>query len=154
MRIKKPAPNESYAVSAGALRMRDVHFKAALFDATSPIVQRRSGKSPPPPQRPANRLLPLEVLAFQHDCTEPTDILEAGKVMARALAAVVQEDQRLTLAQVFCASVIETYWFESQRHYRSAWSLPDLFLPCLSSELDEGISSHYLGFRRSPSRSD
>jgi adenine-specific DNA-methyltransferase len=141
MRIKELDGYRKVRRSAGVPGMRDVHFKAALFDANSPIVQRRSGKSRPPPQPSANRLLPLEVLAFQEDFTEPIDILEAGKVMARDLAAVFQGTERLTLAQAFCASVIETYWFEAQRHYRSAWSLPDHFVLGPSSELEEPAAS-------------
>jgi adenine-specific DNA-methyltransferase len=121
--------------------MRDVHFKAALSDVNSPIVQRRSGKSRPPVELYATRMLPLEVPSFDKNCTEPTDILEAGKIMARAIAAVLQESDRIKLARAFCASVIKTYWFETQRHYRSAWSLPNHFLPCPSGGLEEPAAS-------------
>jgi adenine-specific DNA-methyltransferase len=54
---------------------------------------------------------------------------------------VLQEDDRLTLARAFCASVIKTYWFETQREYRSPWPLPNHFLPCPSGELEEPAAS-------------
>lgn len=121
--------------------MTDVHFKAPLSDVNSPIVQRRSGKPRPPVQLSGDGFLPLEVSSFQERHTDPTDILGAGKVMARALADALQGDQRLALARYFCASVLGIYWFETQRQYRTAWPLPDLSMPWPRNELEEPEAS-------------
>jgi len=121
--------------------VRDVHFKAALSDVNSPIVQRRSGKIRPLAQPPVNRLLPGLSFAFRENCTEPTDILESGKLMARALASALHADERLALARTFCASVIGTYWFESQREYAAPWALPNHFLPRPNTDIDEPAAS-------------
>lgn len=139
--MKESTSKRKVCGSMCAPRMKDIHFKAALSDVDSPIVQRRSGKPRAPMQLAANLLLPLDAIYFQENCTEPTDILEAGKVMARALAAIAQGNKRLTLARAFSASVIKTYWFEIQRQYRSTWSLPNPFLPSTGSELEEPAAS-------------
>ncbi len=120
--------------------MRDIHITAALSGAPA-IVQRRSGKAPRPVQLSANGMLPFEILSFEKDCSDPTGIMEAGKVMARALAAVLEEEPRLTLAREFCSAVIRTYWFETQRSYRSVLPLPNHFGPHPGSELHEPAAS-------------
>src|SRR5438132_139852 len=98
--------------------VRDAAFRAALSDRSSPIVQRRSGKAPRLlPAAPPTRPVPGELLLFGNDCADPAGILEDGKLMARALAAVQKDEQRLALARSFGAAVIKTYWFEAQREY-------------------------------------
>jgi adenine-specific DNA-methyltransferase len=141
MRIKELKSPTSKRYAPGCTpRVRDVHFNAALSEVNSPIVQRRSGKLRPPIQPSAVRMLP-EAFSFKVDCSEPADILESGKVMARALAAAVDTKKRLTLARTFCASVIKTYWFDSQREYGAPWALPMDFLPGPSPDLEEPAAS-------------
>jgi adenine-specific DNA-methyltransferase len=79
----------------------------------------------------------VQTLLFQEDCREPAAILESGKAIARTLAEGLDGEKRLLLACSFCASVIKTYWFESQRQFRQAWSLPSHFLTDSSSDLTE-----------------
>jgi adenine-specific DNA-methyltransferase len=100
-----------------------------LTDANTSIVQRRSGKAPAFFKPLSARLPSVQTLLFQEDCREPAAILESGKAIARTLAEGLDGENRLLLARSFCAAVIETYWFESQRQYRQAWSLPNHFLP-------------------------
>jgi adenine-specific DNA-methyltransferase len=92
-------------------------------------VQRRSGKALAFFKPLSARLPSVQTLLFQEDCREPAAILESGKAIARTLAEGLDGENRLLLARSFCAAVIETYWFESQRQYRQAWSLPNHFLP-------------------------
>ena len=68
---------------------------------------------------------------------EPAAILESGKAIARTLVAGLDVEKRLLLARSFCASVIKTYWFESQRQFRQASSLPNHFLPGPTVDLAE-----------------
>jgi adenine-specific DNA-methyltransferase len=103
--------------------------RQALTDANTSIVQRRSGKAPAFFKPLSARLPSVQTLLFQEDCREPAAILESGKAIARTLAEGLDGENRLLLARSFCAAVIETYWFESQRQYRQAWSLPNHFLP-------------------------
>lgn len=140
MRITEPI-NKPRVRGAYIPVIRDVYFKTGVLDTNSAIVQRRSGKQPPPILESANRLLPLEIFLLRETGADPTSILENGKFMARTLVAALSQDERLSLARVFCASVIKTYWFESQRGYRTAWTLPNHFLPCPDSELEEPAAS-------------
>lgn len=114
----------------------DLDFKAALSDIHSPIVQRRSGKTAGV-GRSATPKRSAEQLFFRQPLMEPGGILESGKTMARALADSAAEDERLVFARSFCARLIETYWFESQRKYSDAWTLPEYGLRAFTSSLDE-----------------
>jgi adenine-specific DNA-methyltransferase len=111
--------------------------RQALTDANTSIVQRRSGKAPAFFKPLSARLPSVQTLLFQEDCREPAAILESGKAIARTLAEGLDGEKRLLLACSFCASVIKTYWFESQRQFRQAWSLPSHFLTDSSSDLTE-----------------
>jgi adenine-specific DNA-methyltransferase len=111
--------------------------RQALTDANTSIVQRRSGKAPAFFKPLSARLPSVQTLLFQEDCREPAAILESGKAIARTLAEGLDGENRLLLARSFCAAVIETYWFESQRQFRQAWSLPSHFLTDSSSDLTE-----------------
>jgi adenine-specific DNA-methyltransferase len=111
--------------------------RQALTDANTSIVQRRSGKAPAFFKPLSARLPSVQTLLFQEDCREPAAILESGKAIARTLAEGLDGENRLLLARSFCAAVIETYWFESQRQYRQAWSLPNHFLPGPKGDLSE-----------------
>jgi adenine-specific DNA-methyltransferase len=111
--------------------------RQALTDANTSIVQWRSGKAPAFFKPLSARLPSVQTLLFQEDCREPAAILEAGKAIARTLAEGLDGENRLLLARSFCAAVIETYWFESQRQFRQAWSLPSHFLTDSSSDLTE-----------------
>ncbi len=108
--------------------MRDVHFEAALMDVNSPIIQRKSGKAvaliqPRRDRKPSNLNLP-----FGENGTIPMEIMESGRLMARALSTALDPDRRLKLARTFCTSLIETYWFECQRKFDAPWSLPNNLL--------------------------
>src|SRR4051812_26658825 len=99
--------------------MRDVYTKPLVPNVTAPIVQRRSGKPRPPVRLPANRMLPFEVSRFAEIGQEPVHVLEAGKSMGRTLVAGLPDDQRIALARVFCATLVEAYWVKAQRSYRT-----------------------------------
>jgi len=99
-------------------------------------------------------MLPGEALSFRVDCTEPADVLESGKVMARAVAGALDTKKRLTLARRFCASVIQTYWFDSQREYDSLWALPNHFLPRPNTYLEEPAASLADAMGRAAARLD
>ena len=120
----------------------EVQFKLAQRDTDSPILQRRSGKAPRIPQPVlAKSAPPGELFCFGDDCADPAGILETGKSMARALAAVLEHEPRLALARSFLSSIIKTYWFEAQRKYPEAWPLPKLPLPAPTSDLDPPAAS-------------
>lgn len=116
-------------------------FSTALPDADRRIVQRRSGKAPRVAMSLASPLfLPGGLAGFGGD-RDPTRTLEDGKTMARALAALLQESPRLSLARSFCASVIRACWIEAQRKYRQAWPLPDTIFQVPAGGLDEPAAS-------------
>jgi hypothetical protein len=142
MRIKEPKSPSSNRYAPGCtLRVRDVHFNAALSDGNSPIVQRSSGKLRPLVQPAAAQMLLGGAFSFRVDCTKPADILESGKMMARSLAAGLDTEKRLTLARTFCESVIKTYWLDSQREYGAPWALPDHFQSRPNNDLEEPAAS-------------
>ena len=122
---------------ARAAKVSDIAFKTVLAQGSSAIVQRRSGKvrrvskSEPPLWSLAGGLL-----LFGDQGEDPTGVLENGKLMARALAAPLEEEPRLVLARSFCTQVIAACWFAAQRKYPDAWPLPNRFLAPHNSELD------------------
>ncbi len=142
MRIKEPKSPPSNRYAPGCTpRVRDVHFNAALSDVNSPIVQRRSGKLRPLVQPSSAQMLLGEAFSFKVDRTRPADFLESGKAMARDLAVGLDAETRLTLARRFCASVIKSYWFDSQREYGAPWALPSHFQPRPNTDIEEPAAS-------------
>lgn len=134
--------------------MRDVYLKAALSDANSPIVQRRSGKKPALAQHPSNLMLPGWDFPFQENCANPLQILESGKCMARALAESIDAVSRLAVARIFCSLVIQKYWFEIQREYDDLWALPNYCLPPPDIDLDRTATSLADAMGRAAARLD
>jgi len=126
----------------------------AMSDVNSPIVQRRSGKTPALAQPLRNLVLAGLDFHFREDCTDPVETLESGKLMARALAAALDGDDRLTLARTFCGSAIKTYWLECQRGYDAPWPLPNHFLPRPNTDLDEPAASLAVAMGRAAARLD
>jgi adenine-specific DNA-methyltransferase len=87
--------------------------------------------------RLGSRVWPL--LASQKG--RPEEILEAGKLIARALAGAYTGDASLSLARSFCSAVIETFWFAIQADALVAWPLPDLSFSCSNTLLNESAAS-------------
>jgi adenine-specific DNA-methyltransferase len=130
-------------------------LKTALSDAAAPIVQRRSGKTRhPAPGSALHRTLPEELLFPPDAFGDPAAVLEDGKLMARALASTLKDDQRLALARSFCALAIEAYWIEIQQQYSRVWPLPEQFLPCPNDKLHESAMSLARTMGRAASRLD
>ncbi len=126
----------------------------AMSDVNSPIVQRRSGKTPALAQPPRNLVLTGLDFHFPENRTDAVETLEYGKSMGRALAAALDGDARLTFARTFCASAIKTYWFECQREFAEPWSLPNHFLPRPNTDLDEPAASLAGSMGRAAARLD
>ena len=141
MRIKEPKSALKRNTRGSTSRVRDIYFNPALSDLNSPIVQRRSGKTRVLAQTSSSLRLTGLDFPFRSDCTDPFEVLEFGKLTARALADGLDDEKRLTLAQTFCASIIKTYWLECQSEYDAPWSLPDQFLPQRDTDLDKHAAS-------------
>jgi adenine-specific DNA-methyltransferase len=95
-----------------------------------------------------------EAFSFRVEYAKPADFLESAKVMARELAAGLETEKRLSLARAFCASVIKTYWFDSQREYGAPWALPNHFQSLPNSGLEEPAASLADAMGRAAARLD
>src|SRR5439155_10026207 len=69
-------------------------------------------------------------------------------------AVGLDAETRLMLARRFCASVIKTYWFDSQREYGAPWALPSHFQPRPNTDLGEPAASLADAMGRAAARLD
>jgi len=78
---------------------------------------------------------------FTQECSDPAQILVAGKSAARAFASALGDGERLALARSFCAHVIKAYWFGIQLPYSDRWELEDSLFAPADGSLDDRARS-------------
>jgi adenine-specific DNA-methyltransferase len=120
-------------------RSSEAQFQAAVTGHDSPIVHRRSGKSPIPAPAVTSREVQGVRWLFPGECSDPTAVLASGKSRAHAFAAAFNDEDRLAQARLFCAHVIKYYWLAIQRPYCDVWPLEGTMWAVPDGALDSGI---------------
>jgi adenine-specific DNA-methyltransferase len=128
---------------------QDSLLELAFCDAEAPIRQRRSGKLQNQSRLAQVPLdLPLEVSG------SPQEILASGRVLARALADHVTEDDRLFFARSFCRSIIAAFWSSVQGNGSPQIPLRGQFTNHRAFEVDEPAASLAVSMGKAAGRMD